>query len=259
MHSAGGIPDPEAGKEITGSVESCAPCRDLAGSCRRSLAWWGPAVLLLAVTASAGWWWHVAGWSLGLAWIGGLCLVNAARCGRVHCRFTGPFALAMALFVLAVGWHLVPVGRHPWHPITWTFILGWCVLYYVPEWIWGRYATPRRPHPENLRSHLGRTEEVSVKRSDRRGWFLGGLVAGTPAIVVSTLLLKIADAIHLAVGGDGGHDLGHAVRREDRQHGARRAHPIQIVGQRHQGVAGGRRRLSGLFRPYPVRSVRRRH
>jgi hypothetical protein len=147
MHSAGGSPDPETGKEIT-EDESCASCRDLAGSCRWSLIWWGPAVLLLAVTASAGWWWHVAGWSLGLAWIGGLCLVNAARCGRVHCRFTGPFALAMALFVLAVGWHIVPVGRHPWHPITWTFILGWCVLYYVPEWIWGRYATQRRPHRE---------------------------------------------------------------------------------------------------------------
>ena len=148
VRSAGGIPTPEAGNEITESAESCASCRDLAGSCRRSLAWWGPAVLLLAVTASAGWWWHVAGWSLGLAWIGGLCLVNAARCGRVHCRFTGPFALAMALFVLAVGWRLIPVGRHPWHPITWTFIIGWCVLYYVPEWIWGRYATQRRSHRE---------------------------------------------------------------------------------------------------------------
>ncbi len=59
------------------------------------------------------------------------------------------------------------------------------------------------PLPENLRSHLGRTEEVSVKRSDRRGWFLGGLVAGTPAIAVNTLLLKIADGIHLDVGHGG--------------------------------------------------------
>lgn len=119
--------------------------RDLAGSCMRSLVWWGPGVLLLVATANLDWWWHVAGWSLGFVWMGGLCLANAVRCGRMHCYFTGPFALVMALLVLAVGFHLISVGKNSWDLIAWTFILGWLVLNNVPEWIWGRYRAASCP------------------------------------------------------------------------------------------------------------------
>src|ERR1044072_3082865 len=43
-------------------------------------------------------------WTLALAWTGAACLVNAARCGRMHCRYTGPFYLALIVPTLVAGW-----------------------------------------------------------------------------------------------------------------------------------------------------------
>ncbi|MBI1330937.1 MAG: hypothetical protein GC166_13660 [Alphaproteobacteria bacterium] len=119
--------------------------RDLAGTCARMVAWWGPGVALILITADLGWWWRVAGWSLGLAWFGGLCLVNAARCGRLHCYFTGPFYLTMSALVVAVGFHLVSFGQQSWNLIALATLLGWILFTTIPEWIWGRYRTVRVP------------------------------------------------------------------------------------------------------------------
>ena len=40
------------------------------------------------------------------------CLVNAARCGRLHCYVTGPLYLAAALYVVLSAFGLVVV-LHP--------------------------------------------------------------------------------------------------------------------------------------------------
>jgi hypothetical protein len=46
-------------------------------------------------------------WIAMLLWMGAACLVNARRCDRTHCRYTGPFFLAMAglvvLFMAGLG------------------------------------------------------------------------------------------------------------------------------------------------------------
>jgi len=39
-------------------------------------------------------------WSTSLAVMGGACLFNSSRCGRVHCRFTGPFFILCAVISL---------------------------------------------------------------------------------------------------------------------------------------------------------------
>ncbi|MFP6706225.1 MAG: hypothetical protein VCE75_09380 [Alphaproteobacteria bacterium] len=31
-------------------------------------------------------------WIMALTWMGGACLLNACRCGRTHCFYTGPFS-----------------------------------------------------------------------------------------------------------------------------------------------------------------------
>ena len=67
-----------------------------------TLAWWLPQIViaaaLLAPTQV-----RTAVWTLALAWTGAACLVNAARCGRMHCRYTGPFYLALIVPTLVAG------------------------------------------------------------------------------------------------------------------------------------------------------------
>ena len=34
-------------------------------------------------------------WTVALIWMGVACILNARRCGRTHCRYTGPYYLVM--------------------------------------------------------------------------------------------------------------------------------------------------------------------
>ena len=36
-------------------------------------------------------------WAVALTWMGLACILNALRCGRLHCYLTGPFFLFMAV------------------------------------------------------------------------------------------------------------------------------------------------------------------
>ena len=46
-------------------------------------------------------------WTLAFAVMGIACVVNAVRCGRVHCHFTGPFLLLLAAASLLHGLRVV--------------------------------------------------------------------------------------------------------------------------------------------------------
>jgi hypothetical protein len=73
------------------------------------LAWWIPLATILAgllVPVSL----RTAGWVVALGWMGAACLLNARRCNRTHCRYTGPYYLAMIVPVTALGAGLVTVG-----------------------------------------------------------------------------------------------------------------------------------------------------
>ena len=79
----------------------------------------------------------VAGtWAAGFAVMGTACLINARRCGRVHCSFTGPwFLLASVLTVL----RYLEVISLSWPTILNAGMLGALVLFFVSENIWGKY------------------------------------------------------------------------------------------------------------------------
>ena len=79
----------------------------------------------------------VAGtWAAGFAVMGIACLVNARRCGRVHCWFTGPwFLLAAVLTVL----RYLEVIKTSWSTILNAGLFGALVLFFVSENIWGKY------------------------------------------------------------------------------------------------------------------------
>jgi hypothetical protein len=83
-------------------------------------------------------------WAFALGIMGAACIVNVARCGRVHCYLTGPFFLAMALLTLLYGVGIVPLGRHGWNLISLTVLVGAVLLCCVTEFLWGRYKPSDR-------------------------------------------------------------------------------------------------------------------
>jgi hypothetical protein len=62
------------------------------------------------------------------------------RCGRLHCYFTGPFFLLMAVASLLHGFGLVSLGSLGWLWIGLVTLVGGIGLTVVPERIWGQYA-----------------------------------------------------------------------------------------------------------------------
>ena len=49
-------------------------------------------------------------WSVALIWMGTACILNATRCGRTHCRYTGPYYLAMVVPTFVLGFDAVAIG-----------------------------------------------------------------------------------------------------------------------------------------------------
>jgi len=91
-----------------------------------------PFVPVVLITASA------------IAWMGIGCVINGARCGRLHCKFSGPIFLVGAVGVLASGFGLLGAPGTCINEITWgTFILA--LSPYGLELICGPYGEGREP------------------------------------------------------------------------------------------------------------------
>jgi hypothetical protein len=108
-----------------------------------ALAWGLPtAALVLAAFAPAEV--RTLVWAGALVWMGLACLANARRCGRTHCRFTGPFFLVMAGATLLHGFGIVAPGPHGSPCLGGTLVVGGLgVFWLLPELIWGKYAGGR--------------------------------------------------------------------------------------------------------------------
>lgn len=91
-------------------------------------------------------------WFTSLAVIGVACLINASRCGRVHCLFTGPFFILCAVTSLVYGLGLMPLGPSGWKWIGAGTIMGALVLCCIPELVLGRYRR-KGSAPNGLRPH----------------------------------------------------------------------------------------------------------
>lgn len=120
--------------------EACAQ-RDLVQNSHSMFLLWGlPAAIILLTGCCAGGGWIVTiSWTLSLVMMGIACLVNASGCGRMHCYFTGPFFLLMAGVSLLHGLQVFSLGPHGWLYIGAVLLAGGFLLYFVPEWVWGRY------------------------------------------------------------------------------------------------------------------------
>jgi hypothetical protein len=118
--------------------------RDLTATTTLTLLWWGPGILLIALTAHVPGWIRPVAWTDGLLWMAGLCLWNLTRCGRVHCIFTGPFFFAMAVVTTLAGAGILSFGAEAWNVLGFAILAGGIALCCVPEMIWGRYWNSSR-------------------------------------------------------------------------------------------------------------------
>ena len=82
-------------------------------------------------------------WIVALGWMGTACLLNAKRCGRVHCQFTGPFFLIMIVPVFLHGFAIIPFGAEGWKWLGIAIGVGGGGLWCLTEHIWGRYREAR--------------------------------------------------------------------------------------------------------------------
>lgn len=82
-------------------------------------------------------------WSSALSIAGTACLVNAFRCGRLHCYFTGPFYLLMAVLSFLYGIGILQLGQFGWFWIGGIVVIASPMLSRVPERIYGKYIAGR--------------------------------------------------------------------------------------------------------------------
>jgi hypothetical protein len=103
--------------------------------------WWGIPIALgmstnflhLSLTQTA------LTWAGAFAWMGTGCALNALRCGRRHCFFSGPVLWLGAVAAVLAGFGVIS-GPHMLNDvINATVVL--VILSYVPEWIRGRYTS----------------------------------------------------------------------------------------------------------------------
>lgn len=119
------------------------PGRDLAGGWNVVLFWVGP-VAWIEGSSAAGPLLHLSFDELGIllvvgtVWFGGLCLLNARRCGRTHCRIDGILLPALALVgllslmsVLRLSWGDYVIGL--WGIVGASFVVECAVGSYPPS------------------------------------------------------------------------------------------------------------------------------
>jgi hypothetical protein len=113
---------------------------DWVGNARTNIfAWWIPKAAIIAglfapVPVRA------AVWSIALAWMGTACILNARRCGRTHCRYTGPYYLTMIVPVLVLAFSLISTNFYGWLALALFIVCGGWIIWWATERAWGRYS-----------------------------------------------------------------------------------------------------------------------
>jgi hypothetical protein len=112
----------------------------LANTRATALAWWIPQVAIVGGLFVPGRPIRAAIWTIALIWMGTACILNAGQCGRTHCRYTGPFYLAMIAPVLVFGSDIASAGIYGWIVLAVLIIGGGKVIWWATERAWGKFS-----------------------------------------------------------------------------------------------------------------------
>ncbi len=122
------------------NATTCKSRDILSSRWRVFILYWLPAIAIVVAgvpAISSGW--RTVVWTVALGTMGVACIVNALRCGRVHCYLTGPFFLLMALIALSYGLGIVHLGGNGWNLLGLVALIGTIALWYLPEMFLGKY------------------------------------------------------------------------------------------------------------------------
>jgi len=114
--------------------------QDWVGNARTNiLAWWIPkSAILIALFAPVPV--RAAVWSVALVWMGVACILNVRRCGRTHCRYTGPFYLAMIVPVSFLASGIVSANLYGWLALALFILPGGWIIWWATEQVWGKFS-----------------------------------------------------------------------------------------------------------------------
>lgn len=123
------------------STDTDATTRDWVRNPRTSLVgWWLPHAAIVAglfapvpVRATI--------WTIALVWMGAACILNARRCGRTHCRYTGPYYLAMIVPVLLFAVDIDSAGFFAWLILGVVIFAGSRIIWWATEHTWGKFSS----------------------------------------------------------------------------------------------------------------------
>jgi hypothetical protein len=114
--------------------------RDWAGDLLTLAAVWGLPTVAMLLALMLGPIWRAVVWIAMLVWMGAACVTNARRCGRTHCRYTGPFFVGMAGLVAVYIAGFVPLGSQPWLVLAILTAGGNTLIWWVSESFYGTYS-----------------------------------------------------------------------------------------------------------------------
>lgn len=116
--------------------------KDWAGNIRAYALAWGLPLLALVAGAFVAAPLRTPIWIAALIWMGVACLANARRCGRTHCRYTGPYYLLLTLPVLLHGTGWLPLGTYGWWILGAAVLFGGKIIWWATESAWGKFSAP---------------------------------------------------------------------------------------------------------------------
>jgi hypothetical protein len=125
---------------VESNATTCKSRDILSSRLRVFLLYWLPAIAIVVAgvpAISSGW--RTVVWTVALGTMGVACIVNALRCGRVHCYLTGPFFLLMAFVALSYGLGILHLGGNGWNLLGLITLIGAITLWYLPEMLLGKY------------------------------------------------------------------------------------------------------------------------